>query len=89
MRTCIACGAERPKRALVRVVRTPEGEIIADATGRRAGRGAYLDPDPACLDRGVAAGRLARALEADVPPDVQARLREQVGDIARQKASPS
>ncbi|MCY0884856.1 MAG: YlxR family protein, partial [Firmicutes bacterium] len=39
MRTCVACGATRPKRELVRVVRTPAGEVVVDTTGRTAGRG--------------------------------------------------
>ncbi|MFS8640208.1 MAG: YlxR family protein, partial [Symbiobacteriaceae bacterium] len=50
-RTCIGCRAVRPKRELLRIVRTPEGEILFDPSGRRAGRGAYLCPSASCLDR--------------------------------------
>ena len=85
IRTCIGCGAERPKRQLVRIVRTPEGDIVADATGRRAGRGAYLDPDPLCLDRGLAGGALARALEATVTDEQRSRLREEVARLAAER----
>lgn len=84
-RTCIACRAARAKRELIRVVRTPAGEIVADATGRRPGRGAYLDADPACLERGFAAGALARALETEIPKDVRARLRDEMAAIARER----
>lgn len=85
-RTCIACRTIRPKRELIRIVRTPAGEIVADATGRKPGRGAYLDADAACLERGLAGGALARALEAEIPEEARARLREGVRAIARDRA---
>lgn len=86
-RTCIACRATRPKRELIRVVRTPAGEIVADPTGRKPGRGAYLDADSACLERGLVGGALARALEAEISEDVRARLRDEVAAIARERAA--
>ncbi len=82
LRTCIACRTARPKRELIRVVRTPEGDVVADATGRRNGRGAYLDADPACLERGLAAGALAHALETEITNDQRERLRQDVAAIA-------
>lgn len=86
-RTCIACRANRPKRELIRVVRSPAGEIAADATGRKPGRGAYLDADPACLERGLVGGTLAHSLEAEIGEDVRARLRDEVATIARERAT--
>ena len=83
IRTCIGCGSQRPKRELIRVVRTPEGDLVADATGRRAGRGAYLDPSTECLDKGLAAGSLARALEKTASDEQRARLLEEVAALAR------
>lgn len=87
VRTCIGCGQTRPKRELVRIVRTPEGEIVADATGRRAGRGAYLDPSAECLEKGLAGGALARALETAVPDGQRDGLRADLARLAldRQK----
>lgn len=85
-RTCIACRAARPKRELIRIVRTPEGDVVADATGRRNGRGAYLDPDPTCLERGLIAGTIARALEAPVTEAQRERLQADVAVIARERA---
>lgn len=85
IRTCIGCGAARPKRELVRIVRTPDGLIVADATGRRAGRGAYLDASLECLDKGLRAGALARALETDVSEEQRARLRDDVRVLARDR----
>lgn len=63
-RTCVACGRAAAKRDLVRVVRTPEGDVLVDTAGKLSGRGAYLCSDPACLRGGVEKGRLARALKA-------------------------
>ncbi len=68
LRTCVGCGEVEGKRELVRVVRTPEGAIALDATGKRNGRGAYVHRDAACLER--AAARLPRALRVE-PAAVQ------------------
>ncbi len=85
IRTCIGCGASRPKRELVRVVRTPEGDIVADATGRRAGRGAYLDPSTECLEKGLAGGALVRALEVRVTEEQRGRLEDDVARVAEER----
>jgi predicted RNA-binding protein YlxR (DUF448 family) len=73
-RTCVACGATRGKRELLRVVRTPDGQLELDPTGRRAGRGAYLCREPACVERALK-GRLEHALAVPVPETVAAELR--------------
>ncbi len=85
MRTCVGCRASRPKRELIRVVRTPEGVVVADATGRLNGRGAYLDANASCLEKGLAGGALSRALELDVAPEARQRLRAEVDAIARDR----
>jgi uncharacterized protein len=74
----VACGQVRPKRDLVRIVRTPGGDVRVDATGKVSGRGAYVCPDPACVDRAVRAGRLAGALDRPVAEDLAERLREAI-----------
>ena len=61
-RTCIGCRQTAGKRALVRVVRTAEGNVQLDETGRRNGRGAYLHADPACWRAALGRDALARAL---------------------------
>ena len=63
MRMCVACREMKPKRELIRVVRTPEGEIVADETGRKNGRGAYLCRSEACLNKALKIRALDRALE--------------------------
>ncbi len=66
-RRCIGCGQTRLKSELIRVVRTPEGEVILDLTGKKSGRGAYLCPSAACLKRAVKSRQLARNLETEIP----------------------
>ena len=74
MRTCAGCRQERPKREMVRVVRTPEGTVLVDPTGRRAGRGAYLCPRFDCWGRALQRGSLAHALKAEISADDQMQL---------------
>lgn len=64
----------RPKKELIRIVRSPEGEVHADPTGRAPGRGAYLCKDPACLAKAQKIRALERALEHKVEPAVFERL---------------
>lgn len=73
----------RPKRELVRVVRTPAGEVRVDASGKVAGRGAYVCPSEACAALAVRDGRLERALAVALPDDVVAQLRAEVAQRAR------
>jgi len=65
-RTCVACRRTTAKRELVRVVRTAEGRVEVDPTGKRSGRGAYLCPTPGCWRLAVQKGRLDRALKTSV-----------------------
>jgi len=65
-RMCIGCQQMHSKRELVRVVRTPEGDIGIDSTGKRSGRGAYVCPNIACLQLARKAKRLQRALEGPI-----------------------
>jgi predicted RNA-binding protein YlxR (DUF448 family) len=65
-RTCVACRRTTAKRELVRIVRTPEGSVEVDPTGKRSGRGAYLCPTPDCWRLAVQKGRLDRALKTSL-----------------------
>jgi predicted RNA-binding protein YlxR (DUF448 family) len=84
-RTCVACRSVRAKRDLVRIVRAPSGELSVDLRGKAAGRGAYCDPDPACLERGLKEGALARALEISIDQATADRLRVEMNDAASQR----
>ena len=74
MRQCVGCRVMRDKRELIRIVRSPEGEISVDATGKKAGRGAYICRDAECLKKAVKSRALSRAFGAEVPEDVFAAL---------------
>ena len=63
-RTCIVCREAKDKRELIRVVRTPVGQVIVDPTGKANGRGAYICRAADCLKKGLQKGRIARALKA-------------------------
>lgn len=78
MRRCIGCSAQRPKRELVRVVRSPEGEISIDLRGKAPGRGAYLCPSAACLAKARKAKRLERTFEVPIPGEIYDRLTEEI-----------
>ena len=84
-RTCVACRTARAKRDLVRVVRSPTGELSVDLRGKAPGRGPYLDPDPVCLERGLAEGVLARALEIDIDGMTADRLRDELAAAAKER----
>ncbi len=76
MRTCVACRQTQPKRSLVRVVRTPEGQIVVDPTGKRAGRGAYLCRRRSCWELALKRGSLEHALKTTLSEEERAQLRE-------------
>ena len=66
LRMCVGCREMKPKKELLRVVRTPEGEVLIDLTGKKAGRGAYICPSSACLNRARKQRQLERAFECAV-----------------------
>ncbi len=82
-RTCVACRAVRAKRELVRIVRSPAGGLSVDPRGKVAGRGAYCDPEPACLERGLRDGAIAKALEVTIDAETAARLGQEMAEAAR------
>jgi len=73
-RSCLACRKVRPKRELLRIVRTPSGEIKADLTGKTPGRGAYLCPSPECFRLASRQGKFARALGKEVAEEVLSQM---------------
>jgi len=79
----VACHTVHAKRELVRIVRSPTGALAVDLRGKAPGRGAYLDPDQACLERGLREGVLAKALEIPIDAATAERLRVELGEAAR------
>lgn len=78
LRMCAGCGQMKPKKELVRVVKSPEGEISLDLTGRKPGRGAYLCKSAECLRAAKKARRLERAFSCRIPDEVYGRLEEEL-----------
>lgn len=78
MRQCLGCREMKAKRELIRVVRSPEGEISLDFKGKASGRGAYVCPDPRCLKKAIKARALERAFSAQIPPEIYERLESQM-----------
>ena len=70
MRQCTGCREMKPKRELIRVVRSSDGDINIDAKGKLPGRGAYICPDTQCLKKAIRAKALARALEVEIPQEI-------------------
>ena len=74
MRMCVGCREMKPKRELIRVVRSPEGAVSMDATGRKPGRGAYVCRSAECLKRAIKQKQLERAFECPLGEDTHQAL---------------
>lgn len=75
-RKCVGCNEMKDKKVLLRIVRSPEGEISLDLTGKKAGRGAYVCHSKECITKAVKEKRLERALEKPISDEVYAKLLE-------------
>ena len=78
IRRCLGCGEGKPKKELVRVVKSAEGEISVDLTGKKSGRGAYICPSKSCLAKAQKTKRIERAFECAISGEVYARLADEV-----------
>ena len=78
MRMCTGCGEMKPKRELIRVVKSPEGKIALDRTGRLPGRGAYVCPDPECLKKARKTRRIERVFSSAIPEEVYDALEKEL-----------
>lgn len=78
MRQCRGCNEHKPKNELLRVVRSPEGEISLDFTGKKNGRGAYVCRKVACLKKARKANRLERELGVEIPEEVYESLEREL-----------
>ncbi len=81
MRQCLGCNEHKPKRELVRVVRSPEGAVSLDPTGKRSGRGAYVCRNIACFKKIRKSGRLGKNLSCEIPAEVYDRLEAELVDL--------
>ena len=78
VRRCTGCGEHFPKKELIRVLRTPDGEILLDATGKKSGRGAYICRSTQCFKKARKAKRIETALECSIPEEVYNALEEEL-----------
>ena len=77
-RRCVGCGEHFPKSELVRVLRTPEGEVTLDLTGKKSGRGAYICKKSVCLKKARKSRRIESSLECSIPEEVYDRMEEEI-----------
>ena len=81
LRKCTVCGEMKNKKEMFRVLKTPEDEIILDATGRKNGRGAYVCPSVDCLTKAVKSRGLERSLKVPVPDEVYEQLKKEMENL--------
>ena len=78
LRKCLGCMSSFPKKDLVRVLRTPEGAVIIDLTGKKSGRGAYICKNSACLKKAIKSKRIQSNLEVEIPESVTIELEKEL-----------
>ena len=85
LRQCIGCGEMKSKKEMIRVIKTAEGEILLDATGRKNGRGAYLCPSMECFKKAVKGRGLERSFKMAIPREVYETLEKEMEEIDTQE----
>ena len=78
LRKCTGCGASFPKKDLIRVVRSPEGDVSLDFTGKKSGRGAYVCKNAQCFKKARKANRFRSNLDCEIPEEVLISLEEEI-----------
>lgn len=81
MRKCTGCGVMADKKSLIRVILTPEDEVVLDRTGKKNGRGAYICNNIECLKKAVRSKGLEKSLKHAVPEDVYERLSKEFDEV--------
>jgi len=77
-RTCIGCKEVKPKKELLRIVKTSDNDISIDTTGKKNGRGAYICRNEKCLEMAIKNKRLSREFEMAIPAEIYDKLREEL-----------
>lgn len=81
MRQCTGCGEMKSKKELIRVIKTPENEIVIDATGKKNGRGAYICNSLECFQKAVARKALERSLKVTIPKEIYETLEKELKEL--------
>lgn len=79
LRMCVGCQEMKPKKELIRIVRTPDSEVVIDSTGKKSGRGVYICPDKECLNKALKTNRLEKSLQHPISEEVMNRLKVGLG----------
>jgi len=87
LRRCLGCGESFPKKELLRVVRSPEGTVALDFTGKMSGRGAYVCKRTACFQKARRAKRFQNNLGLDIPEDVLDTLAQEIRQYEEENAN--
>ncbi|PPD58715.1 RNase P modulator RnpM [Dehalogenimonas etheniformans] len=85
-RTCVVCRTVGSKRGLLRVVRTPEGQVLLDPSGRLAGRGAYLCREASCLNLALKDNKIEHILKVKISPEDRELLKTNIGEYIKEQA---
>ena len=85
LRQCTGCREMKSKKEMIRVLRTPENEIVLDATGRKNGRGAQVCLPQDCLEKAVKPRGRERSLKTAIPDEVYEDLKKELNDIEKQQ----
>ncbi len=80
LRMCTGCMEMKPKKELIRIVKTPEGEVCVDLTGKKSGRGAYVCKSIECLEKSFKAKRLSRNLDTPISEEIYDKLKEEISN---------
>jgi predicted RNA-binding protein YlxR (DUF448 family) len=78
MRTCIGCREIKPKKELIRILKSPEGDISIDFTGKKNGRGAYICSNGECFDKAVKSKRLSKEFDMQISNEVYEKLKDEI-----------
>ena len=78
LRKCLGCMSSFPKKDLVRVLKTPEGTVVIDLSGKKSGRGAYICKNSACLKKAIKSKRIQNNLETEIPEGVILELEKEL-----------
>lgn len=81
LRQCIGCGEMKSKKEMIRVLKTAEGEIVLDATGRKNGRGAYVCPSVECMKKAIKGKGLERSFKMAIPKEVYETLEKEMEQL--------
>ena len=87
MRMCVGCREMKEKKSLIRVVRSPEGDVSLDPTGKKSGRGAYVCRDPECLKRAIKQRQLERQLQVTLTEEVAEGLNQEMNRLREEAVS--